>query len=706
MIADHNDSKEARNHDRNNAVHESVKTSSDATQGYSADEHSVDEGNTSQSLIRGFKWFRQSVTAHIVVLFVLAVFIEVGIFNHWSFWHSLDGYQRVNVNTIEDEGKDGSSARGRIINSPDSQAVVINNIRIRPRNLLIKVSSDQPQMVEARVEFLDRGSRHRFVPASIHRLNTSGTYARSLFHFEQRDEYIYGLRIIFTSDHDSSVAPVYLTQLSFNVPEHVQISWLRLIFMLVVFNAVYLLTVRRAWFNTIAPTSSFRHVPLIAPAVLASVFAAVIYGLQSNGISAVSNELQQDLLGSMALIKMIMSLATVSSLTWAMYSMLRYFRIETGAVLTAVSAMAVICGSQLFYNQMDLLKESISPVLITLMLTMTVGSLYSWAADSSERSTKNLWIGVFGVALMLTALSRAWAVLLTIALCLPLIISACEPLLDAVRSNERSNLKKLYRKQLTLPAVIAGSLVVSVIIRALLPESFMTMMLSAVGGNPLTEIEQVNHGDPYLMSIENFVNALHYTFFEPLSYSKNFPFVLPSSSAAQSFGVAISVHERISIMALPFAWLSLALLLRAVRARAGKGISLMTLAALAAAALYAWGSFYLYGVGAAQSAPASSAVMLASALTVMALFSRNSSTTVAGTNRPAQDSKTGISETADSSMNTVVFVLTMFLALKSIVIGMMLPFAWGPGSMAGQFLRSANLDAMLYLDQLFNSISF
>ena len=98
--------------------------------------------------------------------------------------------------------------------------------------------------------------------------------------------------------------------------------------------------------------------------------------------------------------------------------------------------------------------------------------------------------------------------------------------------------------------------------------------------------------------------------------------------------------------------------------------------------------------------------MLASALTVMALFSRDSSTTVDGTDRPAQDSKTGISETADSSMNTVVFVLTMFLALKSIVIGMMLPFAWGPGSMAGQFLRSANLDAMLYLDQLFNSISF
>lgn len=704
MIADRDD------------INKAIKTTSDATQGYRAEEHSGDAGNAWHGIVRGMRWFRQSVTAHIMVLFALAVFIEVGIFNHWSFWHSLEGYQRVNVTITGNKSKDGSSARGRIINSPDGQAVVINNIQIKPRNLLIKVASDQPQMVEARVEFLDRGSRHRFVPASTHRLNTSGTYAQSLFHFQQRDEYIYGLRIIFSSDHDSSVAPVYLTQLSFNVPEHVQISWLRLIFMLAVFNAVYLLTYRRAWFTTIAPTSPFKHAPLIAPAVLASVFTAVIYGLQSTGVSAISNEQQQDLLGSMALVKMILSLITAGSLTWALYSMLRYFRIETGAVLTAVSTMTVICGSQIFYHQMDLLKESISPLLITLMLSLAVVSLYSWAAYSSEQNARNVWLAVFSVALMLTVLSRAWAVLLTMALCLPVIMSALEPLLAAVRSNERLAIKALSRKQLTLPAVIVGSLAVAAIIKALLPESFMTMMLSAVGGKTLTDIEQFNPGDPYLLSVENFINALHYTLFEPLSYSKNFPFVLPSSSSAQSFGVAVSVYERISIMAIPFAWLSFAPLLKAVRARAGKGISLMTLASLAAAALYAWGSFYLYGVGAAQSAPASAALMLASAMTVMALFSRAKDGSAAAAELSgdcaAAAALSGDSPAADqyeasgTGMSTVVFVLTMFLAVKSIVIGMMLPFAWGQGSMAGQFLRSANLDAMLYLDQLFNSISF
>lgn len=706
MIANRNDSNEVRNSDKKNCIPENMNSSSDATQGYSAEAQAESSVSALQSISRGLGWLRHSVTAHFVALFMLALFVELGVFNHWSFWHSISGYQRVNVNVDASETESGKSVPGRIVNGSEGQAVVINNIQIKPRNLLIKVASDQPQMVEARVEFLDRGSRHRFVPASTHRLNTSGTYAQSLFHFQQRDEYIYGLRIIFSSDHDSSVAPVYLTQLSFNVPEHVQISWLRLIFMLAVFNAVYLLTYRRAWFTTIAPTSPFKHAPLIAPAVLASVFTAVIYGLQSTGVSAISNEQQQDLLGSMALVKMILSLITAGSLTWALYSMLRYFRIETGAVLTAVSTMTVICGSQIFYHQMDLLKESISPLLITLMLSLAVVSLYSWAAYSSEQNARNVWLAVFTVALMLTVLSRAWAVLLTMALCLPVIMSALEPLLAAVRSNERLAIKALSRKQLTLPAVIVGSLAVAAIIRALLPESFMTMMLSAVGGKTLTDIEQFNPGDPYLLSVENFINALHYTLFEPLSYSKNFPFVLPSSSSAQSFGVAVSVYERISIMAIPFAWLSFAPLLKAVRARAGKGISLMTLASLAAAALYAWGSFYLYGVGAAQSAPASAALMLASAMTVMALFSRAKDGSAAAAEPSGDSAAEDQSGASGTGMSTVVFVLTMFLAVKSIVISLMLPFAWGQGSMAGQFLRSANLDAMLYLDQLFNSISF
>ena len=694
MIADRDD------------INKAIKATSDATQGYRAEEHSGDAGNAWHGIVRGMRWFRQSVTAQIMVLFALAVFIEVGIFNHWSFWHSISGYQRVNVNVDASETESGKSVPGRIVNGSEGQAVVINDIRIKPRNLLVKVASDRPQLVEARVEFLDKSSRHVFVPASTHKLNTSGSHAQSLFHFQQRGDYIFGLRIIFTSELDSKVAPVYLTQLSFNVPEPVQISWLRLIFMLIVFNGLYLLTARRAWFSQIAPNSAFRHAPLAIALILSAAFAIVIYSLQSSGVSTISQPSQQELLGSLALIKMLLSIMTAGSLAWTIYSMLRFFKIQTGAVLTAVSTMTVICGSQLFYHQMDLLKESLSPVLMTLMLTVAAGSLYSFADDSYQRRSRILFLILFASALMMTVLSRAWAVLLTMALCLPVIMSALEPLLAAVRSNERLAIKALSRKQLTLPAVIVGSLAVAAIIKALLPESFMTMMLSAVGGKTLTDIEQFNPGDPYLLSVENFVNALHYTLFEPLSYSKNFPFVLPSSSSAQSFGVAVSVYERISIMAIPFAWLSFAPLLKAVRARAGKGISLMTLAALAAAALYAWGSFYLYGVGAAQSAPASAALMLASAMTVMALFSRAKDGSAAAAELSGDSAAEDQSGASGTGMSTVVFVLTMFLAVKSIVISLMLPFAWGQGSMAGQFLRSANLDAMLYLDQLFNSISF
>lgn len=658
----------------------------------------------------------------LALLAILALFIELFIFNSWA-WYDRESYPRQELSLPLEQGIAITSAQ---------RVLTIEDLDLPIQNIYVEMKSTQPQLVSVYVQFKDFANKDRFVGTNSVLLNAGGEYSGRFVHFDAHKGRIFGLQLAITP---STNAPLYLSKLVFNEDEPLRFSVLRFVLLCAVLMGGYGVFIRR-WYCLRFDRSLRAHRWLdhgvMAVAVLWCVVLAVmqLYALQSPNATFLfgaargvnhSAEDSAELVSSLQYligVNAVFAVLTTICVIRAARALMNYFSFANAKgpnlLLYLLGQLAVVAASLVFYQQMAFVSSEHSALLCQLGIALAVIGAYSSSNhEAGGVITKSSWrlglnLSALAIGLVLVAWSRPWAVLLLLALTAPLWWPVLRTTLYIRLALLRGQVTESEAKKVSVPSVLMAmvfcvialglGLLLSQVLHVSVDSVIKTTGAGAVAATAgLSVVEHTPLMLEQWWNVSHISNALYYYVFEGLTYFKLFPWVAPNTTAYFSHGEPVVLYERVSLMAIPLCWglfLSLFPWRRLMQGTASVGekslLSVVTLgrASVLALLLVSYGTYVSAGVGVYWEVPLLLAGALAAWVLVLNLV-------------PVPDMQNPL-----SPVGGAFYALACFFLLKTIFIGVVIGFAYSSGLFSGAVLWQLDPDLLLKVGFFFDSFNF
>lgn len=658
----------------------------------------------------------------LALLAILALFIELFIFNSWA-WYDRESYPRQELSLPLEQGIAITSAQ---------RVLTIEDLDLPIQNIYVEMKSTQPQLVSVYVQFKDFANKDRFVGTNSVLLNAGGEYSGRFVHFDAHKGRIFGLQLAITP---STNAPLYLSKLVFNEDEPLRFSVLRFVLLCAVLMGGYGVFIRR-WYCLRFDRSLRAHRWLdhgvMAVAVLWCVVLAVmqLYALQSPNATFLfgaargvnhSAEDSAELVSSLQYligVNAVFAVLTTICVIRAARALMNYFSFANAKgpnlLLYLLGQLAVVAASLVFYQQMAFVSSEHSALLCQLGIALAVIGAYSSSNhEAGGFITKSSWrlglnLSALAIGLVLVAWSRPWAVLLLLALTAPLWWPVLRTTLYIRLALLRGQVTESEAKKVSVPSVLMAmvfcvialglGLLLSQVLHVSVDSVIKTTGAGAVASTAgLSVVEHTPLMLEQWWNVSHISNALYYYVFEGLTYFKLFPWVAPNTTAYFSHGEPVVLYERVSLMAIPLCWglfLSLFPWRRLMQGTASEGekslLSVVTLgrASVLALLLVSYGTYVSAGVGVYWEVPLLLAGALAAWVLVLNLV-------------PVPDMQNPL-----SPVGGAFYALACFFFLKTIFIGVVIGFAYSSGLFSGAVLWQLDPDLLLKVGFFFDSFNF
>lgn len=658
----------------------------------------------------------------LALLAILALFIELFIFNSWA-WYDRESYPRQELSLPLEQGIAITSAQ---------RVLTIEDLDLPIQNIYVEMKSTQPQLVSVYVQFKDFANKDRFVGTNSVLLNAGGEYSGRFVHFDAHKGRIFGLQLAITP---STNAPLYLSKLVFNEDEPLRFSVLRFVLLCAVLMGGYGVFIRR-WYCLRFDRSLRAHRWLdhgvMAVAVLWCVVLAVmqLYALQSPNATFLfgaargvnhSAEDSAELVSSLQYligVNAVFAVLTTICVIRAARALMNYFSFANAKgpnlLLYLLGQLAVVAASLVFYQQMAFVSSEHSALLCQLGIALAVIGAYSSSNhEAGGVITKSSWrlglnLSALAIGLVLVAWSRPWAVLLLLALTAPLWWPVLRTTLYIRLALLRGQVTESEAKKVSVPSVLMAmvfcvialglGLLLSQVLHVSVDSVIKTTGAGAVAATAgLSVVEHTPLMLEQWWNVSHISNALYYYVFEGLTYFKLFPWVAPNTTAYFSHGEPVVLYERVSLMAMPLCWglfLSLFPWRRLMQGTASEGekslLSVVTLgrASVLALLLVSYGTYISAGVGVYWEVPLLLAGALAAWVLVLNLV-------------PVPDMQNPL-----SPVGGAFYALACFFLLKTIFIGVVIGFAYSSGLFSGAVLWQLDPDLLLKVGFFFDSFNF
>ena len=658
----------------------------------------------------------------LALLAILALFIELFIFNSWA-WYDRESYPRQELSLPLEQGIAITSAQ---------RVLTIEDLDLPIQNIYVEMKSTQPQLVSVYVQFKDFANKDRFVGTNSVLLNAGGEYSGRFVHFDAHKGRIFGLQLAITQ---STNAPLYLSKLVFNEDEPLRFSVLRFVLLCAVLMGGYGVFIRR-WYCLRFDRSLRAHRWLdhgvMAVAVLWCVVLAVmqLYALQSPNATFLfgaargvnhSAEDSAELVSSLQYligVNAVFAVLTTICVIRAARALMNYFSFANAKgpnlLLYLLGQLAVVATSLVFYQQMAFVSSEHSALLCQLGIALAVIGAYSSSNhEAGGFITKSSWrlglnLSALAIGLVLVAWSRPWAVLLLLALTAPLWWPVLRTTLYIRLALLRGQVTESEAKKVSVPSVLMAmvfcvialglGLLLSQVLHVSVDSVIKTTGAGAVAATAgLSVVEHTPLMLEQWWNVSHISNALYYYVFEGLTYFKLFPWVAPNTTAYFSHGEPVVLYERVSLMAIPLCWglfLSLFPWRRLMQGTASVGekslLSVVTLgrASVLALLLVSYGTYVSAGVGVYWEVPLLLAGALAAWVLVLNLV-------------PVPDMQNPL-----SPVGGAFYALACFFFLKTIFIGVVIGFAYSSGLFSGAVLWQLDPDLLLKVGFFFDSFNF
>ena len=244
---------------------------------------------------------------------------------------------------------------------------------------------------------------------------------------------------------------------------------------------------------------------------------------------------------SVALAIYLMSIAAILAMFFALNSLYKAYSLKANAVLFYLGELACVFSSLVFFLQISLTHYYLVCVSAITWMAVLVGLVYSLLYEKSQTKAK-IKLFLAGGAIVLLVMSRPLNLLIALAFCLP-------PFVAYMKENLEQNKQRIYAFiSICIPTTI-GALFVMYYNYSRFDSIFSFGVEYMLNGfdQRATESQFI---------IEKIKNSLYFYLFEPLTYSKDFPFILLNSTSYFSFGNVIYQPPRFGIFAIPFLWIS------------------------------------------------------------------------------------------------------------------------------------------------------
>ena len=185
------------------------------------------------------QWLWQHSCVSLLVVLIFSCIVELVVFNHHFFFGG-SPYAR---SAIELPFTPQLNAKAVVL-SPQQNVLTLEQLSTKARNLKVKLGSAMNDSfadfaITAVVEIKDRHSAPNFRPVAKLYLNPNTLgQDEAIAHFRAVDDQVQGVRLTFTGSSSGWIA--ILNEASFNVPEHLSVSYLRVALLCLVLGAVYL----------------------------------------------------------------------------------------------------------------------------------------------------------------------------------------------------------------------------------------------------------------------------------------------------------------------------------------------------------------------------------------------------------------------------------------------------------------------------------
>ena len=658
----------------------------------------------------------------LALLAILALFIELFIFNSWA-WYDRESYPRQELSLPLEQGIAITSAQ---------RVLTIEDLDLPIQNIYVEMKSTQPQLVSVYVQFKDFANKDRFVGTNSVLLNAGGEYSGRFVHFDAHKGRIFGLQLAITP---STNAPLYLSKLVFNEDEPLRFSVLRFVLLCAVLMGGYGVFIRRWYclrFDRALRAHRWLDHGVMAVAVLWCVVLAVmqLYALQSPNATFLfgaargvnhSAEDSAELVSSLQYligVNAVFAVLTTICVIRAARALMNYFSFANAKgpnlLLYLLGQLAVVAASLVFYQQMAFVSSEHSALLCQLGIALAVIGAYSSSNhEAGGFITKSSWrlglnLSALAIGLVLVAWSRPWAVLLLLALTAPLWWPVLRTTLYIRLALLRGQVTESEAKKVSVPSVLMVmvfcvialglGLLLSQVLHVSVDSVIKTTGAGAVAATAgLSVVEHTPLMLEQWWNVSHISNALYYYVFEGLTYFKLFPWVAPNTTAYFSHGEPVVLYERVSLMAIPLCWglfLSLFPWRRLMQGTASEGekslLSVVTLgrASVLALLLVSYGTYISAGVGVYWEVPLLLAGALAAWVLVLNLV-------------PVPDMQNPL-----SPVGGAFYALACFFLLKTIFIGVVIGFAYSSGLFSGAVLWQLDPDLLLKVGFFFDSFNF
>ena len=658
----------------------------------------------------------------LALLAILALFIELFIFNSWA-WYDRESYPRQELSLPLEQGIAITSAQ---------RVLTIEDLDLPIQNIYVEMKSTQPQLVSVYVQFKDFANKDRFVGTNSVLLNAGGEYSGRFVHFDAHKGRIFGLQLAITP---STNAPLYLSKLVFNEDEPLRFSVLRFVLLCAVFMGGYGVFIRRWYclrFDRALRAHRWLDHGVMAVAVLWCVVLAVmqLYALQSPnatflfGAARGVNHSAEDSAGIVSSlqyligINAVLAVFTTICVLSAARALLSYFSEANtkgpNLLLYLLGQLAVAAASMVFYQQMAFVSSEHDSLLCQLGIALVALGAYRSAITADDHAVTQtswrLWLNLSALAigLVLVAWSRPWAVLLLLALTAPLWWPVLRTTLYTRLALLRGQVTEIEANKVSVPSVLMAmvfcvialglGLLLSQVLHVSVDSVIKTTGAGAVAATAgLSVVEHTPLMLEQWWNVSHISNALYYYVFEGLTYFKLFPWVAPNTTAYFSHGEPVVLYERVSLMAIPLCWglfLSLfpwrRLMQGTALAERKSLLAAITLgrASVLALLLVSYGVYISAGVGVYWGAPLLLAGALAAWVLVLTLI-------------PVPEHESSL-----SPVGGALYALSCFFLLKTIFIGLVIGFAYSSGLFSGTVLWQLDPDLLLKVGFFFDSFNF
>ena len=666
----------------------------------------------------------------LALLAILALFIELFIFNSWA-WYDRESYPRQELSLPLEQGIAITSAQ---------RVLTIEDLDLPIQNIYVEMKSTQPQLVSVYVQFKDFANKDRFVGTNSVLLNAGGEYSGRFVHFDAHKGRIFGLQLAITQ---STNAPLYLSKLVFNEDEPLRFSVLRFVLLCAVLMGGYGVFIRR-WYCLRFDRSLRAHRWLdhgvMAVAVLWCVVLAVmqLYALQSPNATFLfgaargvnhSAEDSAELVSSLQYligVNAVFAVLTTICVIRAARALMNYFSFANAKgpnlLLYLLGQLAVVAASLIFYQQTAFVSAEHSALLCQLGIALVVFGAYRSATTGVgtvvSQSSWRLWLNLCAlvIGLVLVAWCRLWAVLLLVAITAPLWWPVLRTMLctrlallrgqttaqasEAIEpeTGKQSSVSSVLMVVAFCVIALGLGLLLSQVLHVSVDSVIQTTGAGAVAASAgLSVVERTPLMLEQWWNVSHISNALYYYVFEGVTYFKLFPWVAPNTTAYFSHGEPVVLYERVSLMAIPLCWglfLSLFPWRRLMKGTAFDGakslLSVVTLgqASVLALLLVSYGTYVSAGVGVYWEVPLLLAGALAAWVLVLNLV-------------PVPDMQNPL-----SPVGGAFYALACFFLLKTIFIGVVIGFAYSSGLFSGAVLWQLDPDLLLKVGFFFDSFNF